>query len=121
MKVSQICPSATILGLIVWTATAAPLHIRQTGFQQAGSDLPAGWTVWSARPEITPRTYVDRTHFRTGPGSLAISGNSNAAEYGGWEYLVPDIEAGKWYRFTAYYRSAGLQDEARQVVTRLDW
>ncbi|MFN7993104.1 MAG: carbon-nitrogen hydrolase family protein [Bryobacteraceae bacterium] len=110
-----------VWALAVWAAAAAPLHIRQTGFHQAGNDLPSGWTIWSARPEIAPRAYVDRTHYRTGPGSLAISGNSNAAEYGGWVYRAGGIEPGKWYRFTAYYRSAGLQDEALQVVTRLDW
>jgi len=45
---------------------------------------------------------------RGGEGSLAISGQSNGAEYGGWERTVNGIEAGKWYRFVAYYRPVGL-------------
>ena len=60
-------------------------------------------------------------HFRNAPGSLAISGNANAAEYGGWEYAAAGVQPGKWYRFTAYYRAEGVQDERRQVLSRLDW
>jgi predicted amidohydrolase len=100
---------------------AAPLQVHQTAFKPAENGRPLGWTVWSARDEIAPKTYVDIARYRTEPGSLAISGNSNAAVYGGWEYLAPGIAAGKWYRFVAYYHAAGLQDEALQVVARLDW
>jgi len=100
---------------------AAPLHVHQSAFKPGENGLPLGWSVYGARPEITPKTFVDTTRYRTGPGSLAISGNSNAAAYGGWTYLAPEIVAGKWYRFVAYYRSEGLQDEALQVVARLDW
>ncbi len=100
---------------------AAPLHVHQSAFKPGANGLPLGWSVYGARPEITPKTFVDTTRYRTELGSLAISGNSNAAEYGGWTYLAPEIVAGKWYRFVAYYRFEGLQDEALQVVARLDW
>jgi predicted amidohydrolase len=107
--------------LTVSVVFAAPLRMHQSAFKLGENGLPAGWRVYGARPEITPKTFVDTTRYRTQPGSLAISGNSNAAEYGGWTYLAPGIAAGKWYRFTAYYRTEGLQDEALQVVARLDW
>jgi len=119
LSVTMRC-SALILLLSVG-AVAAPLHISQSAFKPAENGLPAGWTVWAARAEIAPKTFIDTTHSRNEAGSLAISGNSNAAEYGGWEYLAPGIAAGKWYRFAAYYRAEGLQDEALQVVARLDW
>ncbi|HET9318142.1 MAG TPA: carbon-nitrogen hydrolase family protein [Bryobacteraceae bacterium] len=102
-------------------SVAAPLHMHQTAFKPGENGLPMGWSVYGVRPEITPKTFVDTTRYRTAPGSLAISGNSNAAAYGGWTYLAPEIVAGQWYRFVAYYRSAGLQDEALQVVARLNW
>ena len=98
---------------------AAGLHMRQTAFKATESGRPAGWTVWSARAEIAPKTFVDDIHYRSEPGSLAISGNSNGAAYGGWEYLVGGITAGKWYRFVAYYRTAGVQTESNQIVVRL--
>ncbi len=102
-------------------AAAAPLHVQQAGFKPAADGLPAGWRTWAARPEIAPRTFVDLVHYRKAPGSLAISGNTNAAEYGGWEYAAAGVQPGKWYRFAAYYRAEGVQDERRQVVSRLDW
>jgi predicted amidohydrolase len=112
----------TILPLcLAALASAAPLHVQQTGFKPAADGLPAGWRTWAARPEIAPRTFVDLVHYRNAPGSLAISGNTNAAEYGGWEYAAPGVQTGRWYRFVAYYRAEGLQDERRQVVSRLDW
>jgi predicted amidohydrolase len=80
----------------------------------AGLPLPEGWTPWAARPEIAPRTFVEH-------GSLAVSGNSNAAAYGGWEYRAPSLEAGRWYRLSARYRVEGVSDERYQVVARLDW
>ncbi len=112
---------STLLLTLSVLCAAAPLHVHQSAFKPGASGLPLGWSVYGARPEITPKTFVDTTRYRTEPGSLAISGNSNAAEYGGWTYLAPEIAAGKWYRFVAYYRSNGLQDEALQVVARLDW
>lgn len=102
-------------------ANAAPLHIQQSGFKPGADGLPAGWHTWAARSEIAPRTFIDLVQYRHAPGSLAISGNSNAAAYGGWEYTVAGVEAGKWYRFRAFYRAMGLTDERLQIVSRLDW
>jgi predicted amidohydrolase len=68
-----------------------------------------------------PRTWVETTHYRGKPGSLAISGNSNAAAYGGWVYTVKGVEAEKWYRFTAWYRAEGLTYEPLQVLARMEW
>jgi predicted amidohydrolase len=112
-----------VLGLFLLAAlgATAPLRVSQSAFKPAQNGLPSGWTVWASRNEIAPRTFVDTICYRSEKGSLAISGNSNAAEYGGWEYLAGNITPGKWYRFAAYYRAEGLQDEALQVVARLDW
>ena len=82
---------------------------------------PSGWTTWAARDEIAPRTFIDTVHFRSKPGSLAISGNSNPAAYGGWVYTAKGITPGKWYRFQAYYRQQGVRNERNQVIARLDW
>ncbi len=102
-------------------ASAAPLHVVESAFEVTSDGLPAGWTAWAARPEIAPRTFVDPMRFRSGAGSLAISGASNAAEYGGWHRLVPGVEPGRWYRLTAYYQADGITDEALRILARLDW
>ena len=99
----------------------ATVHVRQNGFQPAENGLPAGWKVWAARSETAPKTFVDTVHYRTGPGALAISGESNALVYGGWHYAIPNVEGGKWYRFAAYYRTEGVPNEPLQVIARLWW
>src|SRR5260370_39078863 len=100
-------------------ACAAPLHVQQAGFKPGADGLPAGWRTWAARPEIAPRTFVDLVHYRNAPGSLAISGNTNAAEYGGWEYPAPGVQPAKGDRLVAYYRAEGVQEQRRQAASRL--
>src|SRR5688500_14069585 len=89
-------------------AANGSLNVVQSGFSAVPGGTPSGWTVWSARPEIAPRAYVDEHRNRDGPGSLAISGNGNAAAYGGWERTVRGVAGGTWYRLVAHYQAAGL-------------
>ncbi|HWB99796.1 MAG TPA: carbon-nitrogen hydrolase family protein [Bryobacteraceae bacterium] len=92
--------------------SAAPLHIRPE---------PSAWTTWAPRPEIMPRTFVDRVHARSAAGSLAISGNSNPAAWGGWVHTVSGIQPGTWYHLSAWYRTEGVQYERGQVLARINW
>ncbi len=102
-------------------AVAANVPFQQSGFQGDAGRAPAGWRTWAARAEIAPRTFVDTRYSRGERGALAISGNGNPAAYGGWECDVKGIEAGKWYRFSAYYRAENLVYEPLEVVARLSW
>ncbi len=108
---------APALALLAPAATA----FRQSGFAPGPGGAPPGWRSWAPRQEIAPRTYIDQVHSRGEPGSLAISGASNAAAYGGWEYTLAGTRPGSWYRFAAYYRAEGFSYEPLQVVARLDW
>jgi hypothetical protein len=112
------------LSIALWlcgTGAAASLHFHEVGFVADRGGKPAGWTMWSARPETAPRAFVDPQHYRTRPGSLAISGNSNVAEHGGWERRLAGVDPDAWYRFVAYYRCEAVPSESWQVVARLDW
>jgi predicted amidohydrolase len=100
---------------------ASSLHFRQSAFVADRDGKPAGWTMWSARPETAPRVFVDSLRSRNDGGSLAISGNSNLAGHGGWERRVDGVEPGAWYRFVAYYSAEAVPCESWQVVARLDW
>src|ERR1039457_4392738 len=102
-------------------ATAASTPLPESAFVAAADGAPPGWYSWSARRETAPRVFVDPLHYRSRPGSLAISGNSNGAEHGGWERRGAGVEAGTWYRFVAYYRAEAVPAESWQVVARLDW
>jgi len=96
------------------------LRLELSDFSKEGRTA-AGWSAWAEREEIQPKCFVDAAHFRSPPDALAISGNGNPAEYGGWAYPVGGIRPGKFYRLTAYYRTQSVPDEERQVVARLDW
>jgi predicted amidohydrolase len=114
-----------LLSLSILAATslqaASPIHVVQSGFTPGPGGNPNGWRTWAPRAEIAPRTYIDTVHYRTGPGSLAVSGNGNSGEHGGWEYEVNGIQPGVWYRFTAYYRCTGVQHESLEILPRVDW
>ena len=115
-----MCKSLFLVLLAAFSG-AAQTTVHLSGFRSEPGSLPAGWRTWAQRAEIAPGTFVDGSRSHAGKGgSLAISGGSNAAEYGGWEYAAP-VEAKKWYRFVAYYRSEGLTYEPLQVLSRLDW
>jgi predicted amidohydrolase len=101
-------------------ATEGPLRLAWNDFGDAGRP-GSGWSPWAARKEIQPRCTVDAVHFRSAPDALAISGDDNPAEFGGWVYAAEGIKSGRYYRFQAYYRTQSVSDERRQVVARLDW
>jgi predicted amidohydrolase len=112
------------LTLVLWlcaAASGASLRFQASGFVAGAGGKPEGWSTWSAREETAPRVFVDAQRFRTRSGSLAISGNSNAAAHGGWERSVTGVEPASWYRLVAYYRAEAVACESWQVVARLDW
>ena len=82
---------------------------------------PAGWTTWTPRPEIAPRFAVDPGAGRNGRGALRIDGAGNAAAVGSWRRTVDGIAPGRTYRFTAYYRTEGVDHAAQRVSARLIW
>ncbi len=99
------------------------LLVSAAALSLQAQSVPAGdgWTVWSPRPEIAPRGYIDEVHSRSGHGALALSGASNPAVFGGWQRTISGIQAGSWYRFHVSYRAEGVDYAPRQVVPRLDW
>ena len=98
-------------------ADANALHFQQSGFSEAAN----GWTVWSSRPEIAPRTWVENTVSIGEQGSLAVSGNGNPGTFGGWQRKFTGIEPVAWYRLTASYRHTGVTSPNWQIQPRLDW
>lgn len=85
-------------------------------------DLGApGWIASAARDEIMPKCFVDSSRHLTAHGALAISGNGNPLEYGGWTRRVDGIVGGHYYKLTAHYQVRSVPEERRQVVARLDW
>jgi predicted amidohydrolase len=112
--------SACLLAMSAGRSPAQGLRIELKDFSKDGQTAP-GWSAWAQRDEIQPRCFVDSTRFRSAPDALAISGNGNPLEYGGWAYTIGDIRAGQFYELAAYFSTRSVPDERRQVLARLDW
>src|SRR5215831_12907452 len=92
IRLANVC---LMVCLVAVTGQANGIRIDLSNFSAR-----SGWQPWAQRVEILPRCYIDQTQFRSAPNALAISGNSNAAEYGGWSYRLDNIQPGKFYRLT---------------------
>jgi predicted amidohydrolase len=111
---------ALLLGAVLVSGASVPLRV--TAFESGPGGPPAGWRIWAQRAEIAPRGYVDAVVSHSGQdGSLVLTGDSNSAEFGGWEHEVTGIQPGKWYRFSVYYKAEGLTYEPHQILPRLEW
>jgi predicted amidohydrolase len=101
-------------------AQQSGLRFEQSGFA-ATQEAPAGWEAWSQREATAPRIFVSTEHSLGEAGSLAISGDGNAAAHGGWHRRVDGIVPGRWYRLRASYRTEAIVAPNWQVVARVDW
>ena len=115
------CHGSLIFFLLLSAGPTFAQQFRSSGAMVDANGAAQDWTIWSARPETAPHCFVDSIHYRSNPGSLAISGASNFVEHGGWEHLVRGVETGNWYRFTAWYHAEGIASENWQIMARLDW
>ncbi len=88
----------------------------------AGTDIPeSGWQSWAPREEITPVFKRDDLVGHDAAGSLLIESGGNGAAFGAWKQTVTNVAPGKIYRFNAWYRGEGIDNERRSVIPRLLW
>jgi hypothetical protein len=79
---------AAIFSFLPSSTYAGGLKLELTDFGGSGqANNPQGWQTWSPRAELRPRCYVDSAG-SVATNALAISGNGNPAEYGGWSYVA---------------------------------
>lgn len=109
--------------LVVCAAASAAFLVHESSFTAGKDGAPKGWTRYSPRDEIAPKTWVDAARSRSGSdaGSLAVAGDSNPGAFGGWDRRIEDVEPGAWYRVTAYYQAEGLDFDRQRAYARLAW
>ena len=107
--------------LVCAAAASAALLVHEASFTPGSDGAPEGWTRYSPRTEIAPKTWVDSGRSRSGEGSLAIAGDSNPGAFGGWDRVIEDVKPDSWYRGAAYYQAEGLDRERQRVYLRLAW
>jgi predicted amidohydrolase len=90
---------------------------RESSFQQQQS---GGWEGWSPREDIQPRFGMVEKGGRGGESALRIESKS-ASNFGAWKKRFAGVMAGKDYRLEAWYKTEGVEHEARTVAPRLEW
>lgn len=81
----------------------------------------ADWQTWSPREGIAPVFKRDASIGHDQPGSLLIEAGGNPAAFGAWTKAVRNVAPGSTYRFSAWYRVDGIENERRSVIPRLLW
>lgn len=87
---------------------------------KAKSDPLEGWVTKSPREEIAPSFSLSRRGGPSRNGSLIISADDREGLFGWWEKSF-DITGGRYYQFTALYKTTGLDDTRRIIVPRILW
>lgn len=106
-----------VVGSGAASAVASPVP-RDDRFAVAAD--AAAWQEWSPRSEIAPEFSFDARGGREGRGALKIAAR-NRIEFGAWRRSFTGFRAGQTFRFNAWYRATGLENERRSVIARLEW
>lgn len=78
------------------------------------------WQAVSPRDEIRPQFSQLPADSGSSAPLLVIATDGRQGLQGWWKKSVP-VEGGKWYRFTAKRRAAGVPSARRHVFARVDW
>ena len=92
-----------------------------TALKAPFNSAPQDWEFWSPRSEIEPDSSYDADVGRLKNGSLQIQTNENPGSFGAWKTTARNLQAGEVYRFQAWYRTTGIDNEERSVIARLNW
>ena len=98
---------------------AVPLSVsadEKTDTPQHNSD----WETYAPRDEIRPKFKVQAEEKPGGRTFLVISADDRAGQHGAWVQTVP-IKGGRYYRFSALRRTAGVDVPRRSAVVKLTW
>ena len=83
-------------------------------------DLTMGWTTYSPRDEIKPAFSFDPNGGPKQDGSFIIESGASDGQQGGWTKSFA-VEGGKHYSFSVLRKMAGVENERRFGVARIQW
>ncbi|MGV3757549.1 MAG: carbon-nitrogen hydrolase family protein [Verrucomicrobiota bacterium] len=96
------------------------LLLFSTGILRADESATQGWVTKAPREEIKPAFKTENKTGRAGQLALIIQADQREGLSGHWSKTIP-VEAGKFYRFSAWYKAEKVALERRGVVARLIW
>ncbi len=78
------------------------------------------WSNYTPRTEISPSFSIDKWAGREKNPALRIDSHS-PEQFGFWQCGIDNITPEQQYKFSAWYRTKGVQNDRRSVIARLDW
>ncbi len=78
------------------------------------------WSNFSPRAEIAPRFSIQNRAGKSGKTALRID-TTSGEQFGGWRCRIEGIIPEQKYKFSAWYRAKGIQNERRSIIARLEW
>lgn len=102
-----------VVGCLVMILLVSTTMVR-SGFAQNG------WDALAARDEVRPKFSFDESGGPTRNGFLVIETGAQAGLDGHWAKTF-NVEGGRWYRFHAQRREAGVDSPQRCVLARISW
>jgi len=79
-----------------------------------------GWTTTAPREEIRPEFQREETSGKSGQGALVIRADAREGLHGWWGKTF-SVTAGRYYRFSGWYRTEGVTVPRRSVLARVLW
>jgi predicted amidohydrolase len=98
----------------------AVLLLFSTDVLRADDSAAQGWVTKASREEIKPAFKTENKTGRAGQLALIIQADQREGLSGHWSKTIP-VEAGKFYRFSAWYQAEKVDTERRGVVARIIW
>jgi len=111
-------PTGTVL-LLCTAALLSPAMLCPA-YEFAPEGAPEGWKVYSQRPDLAPKAWVEKTLRLGGRGALALSGGGHPWVNGCWTRTV-EVKGGRTYHFSARYLSRNVELQRRSVLARIVW
>jgi predicted amidohydrolase len=89
--------------------------VRNPDFHEKTPEgLPAYWTLWAPRDEITPVLGMDQD-------TVTMSGGGNFAVHGRLQQRITQVEPGKSYAFECRCKAEGVRSVHESVGVKLTW
>jgi predicted amidohydrolase len=78
------------------------------------------WNFKSQREEIEPKHFIDENIIFENSPTLALAGDGKFFSNGQW-FKDVDVEPGRYYYFSVYYKEKNVEEPNRCILVKIDW
>ena len=101
---------SVIISWIGWNCPAAMAQAPNT----------SEWRFYAQRTELAPAYWIENKVLFKGRPTLALAGNGKNFINGSWRHRY-DIQPGRFYRLTTYFKPKNIKQLNRSILAQLAW